>query len=136
MMSYKIEEIEGIGPANARKLAAAGIHSTAMLLRLCRTSKGRKNTAEKTGVPETQLLKWANLADLMRISGIGGEFSELLAAAGVDTVKELRTRNVENLAANMLQVNAEKKLTRIVPSAKTISKWVDQAGQLKPMISR
>ena len=135
MMSYKIEEIEGIGPANAKKLAHAGIHSTAILLRLCRTRKGRRATADKTGISETQLLKWANLADLMRIPGIGGEFSELLEAAGVDTLKELRSRNVDNLAATLLEVNAKRKLTRIVPSAKTLSKWVDQAAQLKPMIN-
>ena len=134
-MSYKIEAIEGIGSANAQKLASAGIDSTAALLRLCRTGKARKQIAEKTGVSESKLLKWANLADLMRISGIGGEFSELLEAAGVDTVKELRTRNVENLAAKLTAVNAEKKLTRIVPSAKTIRKWVDRAAQLKPLIS-
>lgn len=135
MMSYKIEEIEGIGPANAEKLARAGIHSSAILLRLCRTRKGRRATAHKTGIAETQLLKWANLADLMRIPGIGSEFSELLEAAGVDTVKELRSRNVENLTATLIEVNAKRKLTRIVPSAKTLSKWIDQAARLKPMIS-
>jgi predicted flap endonuclease-1-like 5' DNA nuclease len=134
-MNYKIQEIEGIGPANADKLAAAGIDSTAALLRLCCTSKGRREVADKTGVTEAKLLKWANMADLMRISGIGAEFSELLEAAGVDTVKELRTRNVENLAGKMREVNSQKKLTRTVPSAKTVSKWVDQAAQLPPMIS-
>ena len=134
-MNYKIQEIEGIGPANADKLAAAGIDSTAGLLRLCCTSKGRREVAEKTGVTEAKLLKWANMADLMRISGIGAEFSELLEAAGVDTVKELRTRNIDNLAAKMREVNEQKKLTRTVPSAKTVSKWVDQAAQLTPVIS-
>jgi predicted flap endonuclease-1-like 5' DNA nuclease len=81
------------------------------------------------------LLKWANMADLMRISGVGEEFSELLEAAGVDTVKELRNRNAENLAAKMAEVNAEKKLTRALPSAKTVAKWVDQAKELKPLIT-
>jgi len=134
-MSYKIQKIEGIGPANADKLAAAGIDNTKALLQLCCTSKGRREVAEKTGVAESKLLKWANMADLMRISGIGSEFSELLEAAGVDTVKELRTRNVDNLAAKMSEINTRKKLTRLVPSAKTIGKWVDQAAQLEPMIS-
>lgn len=134
-MNYKIQDIEGIGPANAEKLAVAGIDSTAALLRLCCSSEGRREVASKTGVTEAKLLKWANMADLMRVSGIGAEFSELLEAAGVDTVKELRTRNVENLAAKMLEVNGQKKLTRTVPSAKTISKWVDQAARLTPMIS-
>lgn len=134
-MGYKIEEIEGIGPANAKKLAAADISTTAGLLKLCCDARGRKATAEKTGVSEGQLLKWANMADLMRISGVGSEYSELLEAAGVDTVKELRNRNAANLAAKMAEVNATKKLTRTVPSEKTVSKWVAQAGALDPLIT-
>lgn len=134
-MGYKIEEIEGIGPANAKKLTAADISTTAGLLKLCCDAKGRKATAEKTGIGEGQLLKWANMADLMRISGVGSEYSELLEAAGVDTVKELRNRNAANLAAKMAEVNATKKLTRTVPSEKVVSKWVEQAGTLDPLIT-
>ena len=71
----------------------------------------------------------------MRISGIGSEFSELLEAAGVDTVKELRNRNAGNLAAKMAEVNEQKKLTRTVPSEKTVAGWVDQAKSLDPLIT-
>jgi len=134
-MSYKIVEIEGIGPAYADKLSAAAIKTTNDLLKLCCDAKGRKITSEKTGVSEHQLLKWANMADLMRIKGIGSEFSELLEAAGVDTVKELRNRNAENLAAKMKEVNAVKKLTRTVPSEKTVTTWVSQAKSLDPLIT-
>ena len=41
-----------------------------------------------------KILKWVNMADLYRIKGVGSEYSELLEAAGVDTIKELRNRNV------------------------------------------
>ena len=134
-MSYKIQEIEGIGPAYAEKLAAADIDTTEELLKLCCDAKGRKATSEKTGASESQLLKWANMADLMRISGVGSEFSELLEAAGVDTVKELRNRNAQNLAAKMAEVNEQKKLTRTVPSEKTVADWVEQARSLDPLIT-
>ena len=135
IMGYKIEEIEGIGPSYAEKLAAANITTTDQLLKLCCDAKGRKGTSESTGVSEGQLLKWANMADLMRISGVGSEYSELLEAAGVDTVKELRNRNAENLAAKMAEVNATKKLTRSVPSEKVVTKWVEQAKSLDPVIT-
>jgi predicted flap endonuclease-1-like 5' DNA nuclease len=134
-MSYKIQEIEGIGPAYAEKLAAADIDSTDDLLKQCCDARGRKAVAEKTGVSEPQLLKWANMADLMRISGVGSEFSELLEAAGVDTVKELRNRNAENLAGMMAEINEKKKLTRAVPSAKAVAGWVEQARGLDPLIT-
>ncbi|MGD2112526.1 MAG: DUF4332 domain-containing protein [Gammaproteobacteria bacterium] len=134
-MAYKIEEIEGIGPAFAAKLQPAGIKTTDDLLQLCCDAPGRKATAEKTGLKEAQLLKWANMADLMRISGVGSEYSELLEAAGVDTVKELRNRRADNLAAKMAEVNASRKLTRTVPSEKAVSGWIEQARSLEPAIS-
>ncbi len=134
-MSYKIEEIEGIGPAYGEKLAVANIKTTDDLLKQCCDAKGRKGTAETTGFSEGQLLKWANMADLMRISGVGGEYSELLKASGVDTIKELRNRNAENLAAKMAEVNASKKLTRTVPSEKVVSGWVEKAKSLDPLIT-
>jgi predicted flap endonuclease-1-like 5' DNA nuclease len=132
---YKVEQIEGIGPAYAKKLASAGIETTDHLLDQCGSAKGRAAVAGKAGVTEKVLLKWANMADLMRISGVGGEFAELLEAAGVDTVKELKTRSAENLAAKMAEINAEKKLTRRVASAKQIEKWVEQAKSLEPKIT-
>ncbi|MGI9288482.1 MAG: DUF4332 domain-containing protein [Pseudomonadales bacterium] len=134
-MAYKIDEIEGIGPAMKEKLAAAEITTTDHLLKLCCDKKGRQTTAEKTGCTENQLLKWANMADLMRISGVGEEYSELLEAAGVDTVKELRNRNAENLTAAMTATNEQKKLVRSVPSAAQVTKWVEQAKTLDPLIT-
>ena len=134
-MGYKIQEIEGIGPAYGQRLQDAGLTTTDALLKACTDPKGRKDTAAKTGFSESQLLKWANMADLMRVSGIGEEYSELLEAAGVDTVKELRNRNADNLAEKMAEVNAEKKLTRAVPSAKVVAKWVEQAKTMEPGIS-
>ena len=134
-MTYKIDEIEGIGPAMKEKLATVEIQTTDDLLRLCADKKGRASTSKSTGCSEKQLLKWANMADLMRISGVGEEYSELLEAAGVDTVKELRNRNAENLAVAMKETNEEKNLTRTVPSATTVQKWVDQAKELDPVIS-
>ena len=134
-MSYKIDEIEGIGPAYSAKLQEAGIKTTDDLLDSCGSDKGRKDTAEKTGLSASQLLKWANMADLMRISGVGEEYSELLEAAGVDTVKELKHRNAANLAAKMAEVNEAKNLTRRAPSQSEVEKWVEQAKGMEPRIS-
>ena len=134
-MSYPIEDIEGIGPAHGEKLSSAGITKTGDLLDKCASPKGRKALAEETGLSETLILKWTNMADLMRISGVAEEYSELLEAAGVDTVKELKHRNADNLAAKMAEVNEQKKLTRQVPSASQVAKWVDQAKELEPILT-
>ncbi len=134
-MAYKIEEIEGIGPANKEKLSAADIKTTDDLLDLCCSATGRKETAAKTGIGESTLLSWANMADLMRISGIGKQYAELLEAAGVDTVKELRNRNSENLAAKMEEINGEKNLAKTSPAVSVVVGWVDQAKQMDPKIT-
>ncbi|MCA9366210.1 DUF4332 domain-containing protein, partial [Candidatus Kaiserbacteria bacterium] len=97
-MSYSIEEIEGIGPEYGQKLRDVDIQTTDDLLRRCGDKKGREGVATESGLSEKHLLEWVNLADLMRINGVGEEFADLLEEAGVDTVKELATRNAENLA--------------------------------------
>ena len=134
-MGYKIREIEGIGPVNAEKLVSAGITSTDHMLAKCGSAKGRKEISAATDISTKQLLNWADMADLMRISGIGRQFGELLKASGVDTVKELRTRKAENLAVKMASVNAEKKLSKSVPNAAMIQRWIDAAKQTEPMTS-
>jgi len=134
-MAYAISEIEGIGAVYAEKLGAAGIKTTEAYLERAKDPKGRKALAAETGIEEKRILKWANMADLMRISGVGEEYSELLEAAGVDTVKELKHRKPENLAAKMAEVNETKKLVRQVPSESQVTKWVEQAKDLEPMMT-
>lgn len=134
-MSYSIEEIEGIGPEYGNKLREVDIQTTDDLLRRCGDKKGREGVSTESGISEKHLLEWVNLADLMRINGVGEEFADLLEEAGVDTVKELATRNAENLAEKMAEVNEKKNLTNRVPSAETVQKWIDEAGKMDPMVS-
>jgi predicted flap endonuclease-1-like 5' DNA nuclease len=122
--------IEGIGPVNAEKLKGAGIASIEALLDACATPAGRASLAESADVSAKLLLEWANRADLFRIKGVGEEYSDLLEAAGVDTVPELAQRNGENLYAKMKEVNAEKKLVRKLPSLDQVQDWVAQAKDL------
>lgn len=130
MANMKIEAIEGIGAVYGEKLRAAGVSDTDALLAACRTPKQRAELAAKAGLSAARLLKWANMADLFRIHGIGPEYSELLEAAGVDTVPELAQRNPANLAAAMAEVQQAKRLTRRVPPVAEVTKWVAEAKQL------
>ena len=130
MASYKIEDIEGIGPVKGKKLREAGVNSTASLLASTVTPKQRKVLAEKSGLDEAQILKFANMADLDRVKGIGSEYAELLEAAGVDTVPELSKRKAANLAQAMAAVNGAKKLVRQLPSEKQVAKWIENAKAL------
>jgi predicted flap endonuclease-1-like 5' DNA nuclease len=128
--SAKVEEIEGIGPVYARKLNDSGIKTTDELLSVGGTKQGRKELAEKTGISETIILEWVNMADLFRIRGIGEEYSELLKEAGVNTVVELGRRNPENLQKTLVGVNDAKKLVRRPPTLSQTEDWVEQAKVL------
>jgi predicted flap endonuclease-1-like 5' DNA nuclease len=133
-MSYKIIDVQGIGDVYAAKLAEVGINTVEELLEVAKKPAGRAELAEKTGISPKLVLTWANHADLMRINGVGPQFSELLEAAGVDTVKEFRHRVADNLAAKMVEINEEKHLVGRVPTAAEIQKMIDQAKEMEPMM--
>lgn len=134
-MAKKIDEIQGIGPVFAEKLAGAGVTTVEGLLSDGASKPGRKKLAEATGIDEAKILNWVNKADLFRVKGIGPQFSELLEAAGVDTVKELRNRNAENLHAKLVEVQAEKGLTRAVPSVGQVADYIEFAKSLDPVVT-
>jgi len=134
-MSYSIMDIEGIGPLAAGKLKRVGIRTTEKLLEAARTAKGRKALAAKIDVDERTILRWANLVDRMRIKGVGEDYANLLQAVGVDTVKELKYRNVGKLASAMREANKKTKLVRLLPSEQRVRRWVELAKQLPLKIS-
>jgi predicted flap endonuclease-1-like 5' DNA nuclease len=131
----KLEIIEGIGPVYAEKLRAAGIGSVSALLRAGATPEGRRDLEEKTGIGHEYILDWVNRADLMRIRGIGEEYSDLLEWAGVDTVPELAQRSADNLYKKILEVNAEKRLVRRPPTRDMVARWIEQAKTLARAVS-
>jgi len=134
-MRYKIETVEGIAKVYGEKLRQAGVNRTDQLLDRCAGKKGRKELAAACGIEEKLILKWTNCCDLMRVRGVGEEYSELLEAAGVDTVKELRTRKPENLHKAMVEANQKRKMVRQTPGLKQVEKWVAHAKELTPMMT-
>lgn len=134
MSNYKIIDVEGIGDVYAKKLQAAGINDTDALLDKCAKPAGRKALEQETGIPGKLILTWTNHADLMRINGVGPQFSELLEAAGVDTVKELKHRVAANLKAKLDEVNEQKNLVNRVPAESEVQRMIDQAKELPAVV--
>ncbi|MBF0586816.1 DUF4332 domain-containing protein [Prosthecochloris sp. N3] len=131
----KISEIEGIGPAFAKKFEDCGIPTEEELLKQGCDRKGRKTIATETGLDEKQVLKWVNRADLSRVKGIGAEYSDLLEEAGVDTIPELAQRNAEHLHAKLEEINEQKKLVRKMPTLSQVTDWIAQAKELPRVIT-
>lgn len=134
-MAHNIRKIEGIGEEYARRLEEVGITTVEALLERGATPQGRAELAEKTGISPTLILKWVNRADLFRITGIGEEYTDLLEAAGVDTVPELAQRNPDNLYEKLVAVNQEKKLVRRLPSRDDVRNWIEQVKTLPRVVT-
>jgi hypothetical protein len=134
-MSYPIADLEGIAPGAAAMLKSVGIRTTQKLLETAKNLKGRKALAERTGFDEKEILRWANMADRMRIKGVGEDYAELLEAAGVDTVRELKYRNPSNLARAMATANRQRNLVELLPSEKAVMRWIAHAKTLPLKIS-
>lgn len=131
----KVQEIEGVGPAYATKLEAAGVDTVEGLLAAGGSRSGREKLAETTGIDAKLLLEWVNHADLMRIPGVGSEYSDLLEAAGVDSPAELAQRNAANLAETFAELDAARpNVVRRVPSAKVVEGWIELAKGLPKVV--
>jgi predicted flap endonuclease-1-like 5' DNA nuclease len=131
----KLSVIEGIGTVYEDKLKKAGVKSVEDLLEAGSTQKGRTGLAEAADITEKLILKWVNHADLSRIKGVSGEYSELLEAAGVDTVPELAKRRPDNLHTKLVEINEAKKLVRKMPTESQVAGWVEQAKALPRKIN-
>jgi len=125
-----LADIKGIGPADAEKLEAQGVDSTEALLEAGATRESREKLAADTGISEKLILLWTNKADLFRINGVAGQYSDLLEAAGVDTVVELSNRRADNLTSKLAEVNEEYKFVHQLPSEAQVSKWIEEAKAL------
>jgi predicted flap endonuclease-1-like 5' DNA nuclease len=124
----KISDIEGIGPTYAGQLEGIGIADTEQLLAV-----SPADVSQKTGIPEALILTWQAMADLIRIKGIGKQYAELLARAGITGVPQLAQESPESIVKQVEDYLAtvERPPThgRVVESrAKT---WIEAAQDLE-----
>lgn len=133
-MAYPITDIRCIGNDIALILRSEGIRTTIGLLRCAKTPKQRLKIAERVGTDDKCVLDWVTAADRMRVKGVGWEYAELLCAAGVKTVNELKFRNPKKLVVRMTQANNRRKLVRLLPSVKVVQRWIENAQKLPPVI--
>jgi hypothetical protein len=132
MASYSIAAMRAISPFYQAKLKAAGIRSTGKLLCRASSPRLRKELAKATSIPMPFILDWANVADLTRVPGVALDYAELLVAADVDTVPDLKRRNAAKLVARMAAINEQKKLVELLPSEKRVRSWIEAAKSLQP----
>ena len=125
-MFYRISEIEGVGLSHAHKLEKAGITTTQHLIEKARDVQARTRLAAITGISDVLLNKWVAMADLMRVKGIGKQYSVLLFAAGVDSRMRLRESKPDELLRKMVEQNKAQRLSGSVPKLTDVEQWMNE----------
>ncbi len=98
------------------------------------SQSGRANLAAASGLSEKRILEWVNHADLMRVKGVGSQYSDLLEAAGVDSPAELAQRNAGNLAKTFAELDMARNTVRRAPSEKVVAGWIAHAKRLSKAV--
>jgi hypothetical protein len=122
-MALKMNEFHGIDADHLARLKSAGIEDTDALMKIWSDKEKRAGLVEKTGVAEEHFLRYAAMARLGRVKGMGLEHLAILVAAGIDGPKRLFSNTPESLVKHLTEVAAEKKLTDPMPSLETVKQW-------------
>ena len=129
-----LDRIPGVDAGHVAKLAAAGIKHSKHLFERARTGKDRTVLSRTTGVPGGALLELVKLSDLARILGLGPVFVRLFYEVGADTVEKLSRWKPEELSRRAHAMNRERRLSKVVPSLKDITHYVEMARALPKVI--
>ncbi len=128
----RIDQVAGIAHRDATKLRKAGVRTSKALIEVAADRKGRADLAVETGIDPRHLQLWVNHADLLRVKGVGAEYAELLTAAGVDTLRDLRRRNPTALLAKIIGLNGSNRVVQRLPTESMVEVWIEAARDLDP----
>jgi nucleotidyltransferase/DNA polymerase involved in DNA repair len=131
----RIDQVAGVGQRQATKLRKAGLRTSRGLIETASTRRGRTEIAKATGLSPKDLQLWVHHADLLRVRGVGAEYAELLVAAGVDTLRDLRRRNATALLAKIIGLNGSLRVVDRLPTEAMVDGWINAAGDLEPSIA-
>lgn len=130
----RIDQVAGIDHKQATKLRKVGVRTSKRLIEEAATRRGRTQLSKVSGVSPKDLQAWVHHADLLRVRGVGGEYAELLVAAGVDTLRDLRRRNPTALLAKFIGLNGSDRVVDRLPTEGMVESWIESARELEPSI--
>lgn len=134
MTSYSLNKLDALASDEKLTLQKAGIRTTTGLLKQGRTRELQEKLSERTGMSQKKIEHLVRMSDLMRVKGVGEEYSILLNVAGVKTIRDLRNRRADNLSQRILDENAINRIVRHVPVQSQVARWIDHARKLTPGI--
>lgn len=125
---HDVEDLEGIGPSFTKKLAGVGVHTSLQL-----EYHTADELAELIGTQPKRVATWQAMADLAKVNGIGMQYAEGLARAGILGIDALLAGEAKDLA---VQVNAymAKLKTNVLGqkiTARRITTWQNNADGMQ-----
>jgi predicted flap endonuclease-1-like 5' DNA nuclease len=130
----RIDQVAGISHKNATKLRKAGVRTSKGLIEAATSRRDRLDLVAATGIDQRDIQHWINHSDLLRVKGVGAEYAELLVAAGVDTLRDLRRRNPTALLAKIIGLNGDAKVVQRLPTESMVEGWIEAAKDLDPSV--
>jgi hypothetical protein len=130
----RIDQVAGISHKDATKLRKVGVRTSTGLIESAADRKGRAELASATGLDARDIQVWVNHSDLLRVRGVGAEYAELLTAAGVDTLRDLRRRNPTALLAKIIGLNGSSRVVRRLPTESMVEVWIEAAKDIEPSL--
>ena len=131
-----LELIPDITKDAANSLEQIEILNLGKLLDIGKDISGREFIAKQTGFKTQSVLKWVNQADLLRLNNIDNAHTQLLTAAGIDSIRTLRCQNTNELTKKLHAANQDQHLLPESPDESQIAQWIQQARQIPAVVSQ
>lgn len=128
---WPITQLPGLSPQDQAHLQSLGIQTTLHLLQQTRTSQQRQKLARAVAVRPQIIHKWATLADLAQVPGVGCQYCGLLLHAGIASVAQLAQCQPPTLQRQVFRLH-QVLLPRqdLCPSLGIVQQWITQARLL------
>jgi predicted flap endonuclease-1-like 5' DNA nuclease len=128
--------IKGVGRRYAALLHDRGhIDSVQELLAEGATPQGRAELHSQTSLSPKLILRWVQLADLMRVEGVGSDDSQLLLDAGITSASELAIQDPKALLKELSRVKEEQGSVRGLPRLEQLADWIRKASELETLVT-
>ena len=126
-VNYSIKDVKMLRKLIVH-LEELGIEGTLELLDKCDTPAERRKIIGVLELTQTELKEIIDVLDLMRVQGISEDTAKLLNIVGINSVKKLARRNLENLF-KLIKDYAEEN-DKDIPDEKVVASWIEEAKKL------
>jgi len=129
--SWPVELLPGLSAVEQQKLQDAEIVSTADLLEQTQSVAQRQDLSQRLGVHLKYVGKWAALADLARVPGVGCDYCGLLLHSGIASVTMLAGASAHRLHPQVMRLYVANLRRRdLTPTASQVAQWITRAKLL------